>query len=171
MGLNVFFDSSLVLVKALCINLENENHSPGGHARRRLKKMYFLASFGQLGDNFEAFVDVPVKQVIFHVFEKTTNTSEFRYKTVENMYFWTRIFEWSMFTVMHSGKTSKIEKCSPGEHVHRESKKSRFFQFVIVLGRFRSVPVKRQLMEAFLFCLFLWIFLKTFFSCKAIYEY
>ena len=83
MGFNDFFDSNLVLVKALCTNLENENYSPGGHVRRSLKKMYFLASFGQFGDNFEAFVDVPVKQVLFLDFEKTKNTSEFRHKSVQ----------------------------------------------------------------------------------------
>ena len=43
-----------------------------------------------------------------------------------------------MFTVMHSGKTSEIEKCSPGVHVRRELKKSRFFSN---RGRFRKISI------------------------------
>ena len=137
MGLNDFFDSNLVLVKALCINLENENHSPGGHARRSLKKLYFLASFGQFGDNFEAFVDVPVKQVLFHDFEKTTNTSEFRHKRVQNRCFWTRIFDKICSAVMAFRKFRKMAKSlSGGARAPRLEKKYIFFQIINNLRNF-----------------------------------
>ena len=127
MSLNVFFSLEPLFVKAIHINLEHENHSPGGYVRRSLKTLYFLLSFGQLCDIFEAFVDVPMHQIHFYVFEKNEISSKNERKTSRNQYVWAFIFEWSMFTVMHSGKTSEIEKCSPGVHVRRESKKSRFF--------------------------------------------
>ena len=67
------FSLEPLFVKAIRINLEHENHSPGGYVRRSLKTLYFLLSFGQLRDIFEAFVDVPMNQVHFHVFEKKRN--------------------------------------------------------------------------------------------------
>ena len=84
MSLNVFFSLEPLFVNAIHINLEHENHSPGGYVRRSLKTLYFLLSFGQLCDIFEPFVDVPMNQGHFRVFEKTTTTSEFRHKTVQN---------------------------------------------------------------------------------------
>ena len=76
-----------------------------------------------------------------------------------------------MFTVMHSGKTSEIEKCSPGVHVRRESKKSRFFSN---RGRFRMISIcsgENTLNGDIIIFPFDDFLLKTFFSCKAIYEY
>ena len=106
--------------------------------RQNLKALYFLLSFGQLCDIFEAFVDVHMHQIHFYVFEKNKISSKNERKTSRNQYVWAFIFECSMFTVMHSGKTSEIEKCSPGVHVRRESKKITFFSN---RDRFRKISI------------------------------
>ena len=84
MSLNVFFSLEPRPVKAMRITLEHENHSPGGYVRRSLKTLYFLLSFGQLRDIFEAFVDVPMNQVHFHVFEKNEISTKNERKTSRN---------------------------------------------------------------------------------------
>ena len=75
------------------ITLGHENHSPGGYVRRSLKTLYFLLSFGQLRDIFEAFVDVPMNQVHFHIFEKTEISTKNERKTSRNQCVWAVIFE------------------------------------------------------------------------------
>ena len=147
------------------------NHSPGGYVRQSLKTLYFLLSFGQLCDIFQAFVDVPMHQTHFYVFEKNEISTKNERKTSRNQYVWAFIFEWSMFTVMHSGKTSEIEKCSPGVHVRRESKKSCFFSN---RGRFRKISIcygENTLNGDIIIFSFWRFFLENVFSCKAIYEY